>query len=377
MTAHPPTIRALFVLPRAQYAPDTILTGHLLAHLPRAVVEPAVCFFEDGPLTGQWTRTLDLPTRALAPEDQPGSRRKTREGLATMVRHVGAQVVHAVGPAAQLVAARVAQAAGIPGLWSQPGVTQWGRLRDVRAALSSARAVLLHTALGERAQRRLLFRRGRCRRITAGVGLPDRLPERRRADARARLGLEADAIVAASAGPLDDPRIHECFLRAAASLCAARSRARLVIAGTAGAPETARALAERVAELGLERRTRMVGPWDLTAALDAADIAVHAAATDAREVVVPVGLLQAMASGTAVVVQNGPLVDELVVPGENALLTPPGEPERLAVALLALADDPDRRLALATAAAATARARHDAARMADEVVALYREFVAT
>ena len=371
-----PVIRALFVLPRAQYAPDTILAAHLLQHL-RGVVEPAACFLEDGPLTSQWAGTVVTRAHALAPDGQSGSRRRAAEGVATMVRYVGAQVVHAIGPAAQLVAGKAAQAAGIPALWSQPGITQWGRLRDLRASLSPASAVLLHSSAGEQAQRKLFFRRARCRRVTAGVALPERLREHRRAAARAALGIPEDAVVAASAGPLDEPGMHDTFLTAARSLCNARTQSHLVIAGTTGSPESARALGERVAALGLGPRTRILGPWDLVTALDAADIAVHGAASSMGEPLIPVGLLQSLASGTALVVQDGPLVDELVEHGRNAVRIPPGQEETLALVLLALADDPDRRLALARAAAATARDHHDAARMAEEVVAVYREILAS
>lgn len=376
MSTHESAIRTLFVLPAAAYAPDTLLTGHLLAHLPRSAVEPAVCFLEDGPLTNDWAARLDIGAHAVAPQGKPGSRRRAAQALAALVRTLGAQVLHAVGPAAQLVASRAAKATGVPGMWTQPGVTHWGRLRDLRASLSATRAVLIHSDESERAQRRMLLGRKRVRRVTAGIPLPDRLPEHRRAAAREALDIPGDAIVAASVGPLDPAEVHETFLRAATSLCNARPRARLVIAGTTGAPGTSAALIERIKAAGLESRTQLFAPWQLGTALDATDIAVHGGASPAWEPLIPVGLLQALAAGAAVIVQDGPLVDELVLPGETALAVPPGHHEELALLLLALADDPRRRTRLSRAAAASARARHDADRMAAEVLALYRELVA-
>jgi glycosyltransferase involved in cell wall biosynthesis len=375
----PPAIRALYLLRRADYGPDTRLLWHLLAHLPRREVEPAVCFLEDGPLTAQWATTLSLKARALAAEGRAGSGggggRKAAHAVAGMVRGIGAQVIHAFGAAAQIVAGKAAQETGIPGVWTQPGVTRLGRLTDLRASLAPTHAVLLHSALGEQAQRRLLVRRRGCRRITTGVGLPERLPEHRRAAARELLGLPGDAVIAASLGPLDDSRgvAHECFLRAGASLCHARAAAQLVIAGTHGTSGGARTLAARVAALGLAPRTRIADPSQLATALDAADIAVHANG-DHDEL--PVELIQALAAGLAVVVHDGPLVAEIVALGDTALATPRGDDEALAVALLALADDPRRRLALAGAAAAAARDHHDADRMAAEVIAVYREMLA-
>jgi glycosyltransferase involved in cell wall biosynthesis len=315
-----------------------------------------------------------VPVHALRPAGKGAGRTRLAREVAALARETGTQVLHAVGTAAQLVAARAAKDTGLPELWSQPGVTQWGRLTDLRAGLSPARAVLLYSREGEAAQRKLFYRRSRCRRLTAGVGLPERLPEHRHADARAALGIAPEAVVAASLGPLGDAAAHETFLRAAASLCHARPHARLIIAGTRGDDGGPQSVMARAAALKLEGRVVIVPPANFTRALDAADIAVYDAA--ASEPLVPVPLLQALAAGLAVVVHDGPLVGEIVTHADNALLSPRGDHEALAVALLALADDPHRRAALGSAAARLARERHDAARMAAEVLALYRDLLA-
>lgn len=371
----PPAIRTLFVAPRADDEPDTLLLGHLLAHLPRPSVEAAVCFLQGGPLVTRWQAELGVRVTALRPAGKGGSRGRLGRELAAIAREIGAQLLHATGTTAQLVAARAASETGLPSVWSQTGVTQWSRLTDLRAGMSNARAVLLYSGAGEAAQRKLFFRRARCRRLTAGVGLPQRLPEHRLAEARAALGIESDAVVAASVGPLDDPAFHECFLRAATSLCNARAQARVVIAGTHGADGAGKgSLRSRIDALGLGGRAIVVPPADLGRALDASDIAVYDGA--AREPLVPVPLLQALAAGLAVVVHDGPLLGEVVTHGDNALVSPRGDHEALAVALLALADDQRRRAALGAAAARRAREHHDADRMAAEVVALYRDFLA-
>lgn len=370
----PPAIRALFVAHCADDGPDTLLLWHLLAHLPRPDVAAAVCFLEGGPLVDRWHRALGVAVTTLRPAGKRAGRGRLGRELAALARDSGTQVLHAVGTAAQLVAARAAKDTGLPELWSQPGVTQWSRLVDLRAGLSPARAVLLFSREGEAAQRKLFYRQARCRRMTAGVGLPERLPEHRHADARARLGIAPDAVVAASLGPLGDAAAHETFLRAAVSLCHARAHARLIIGGTHGDDAGPGSVLARAAALKLAERVVVVPPADLTRALDAADIAVYDAA--AREPLVPVPLLQALAAGLAVVVHDGPLVGEIVIHAENALLSPRGDPEALAVALLALADDPRRRAALGSAAARLARERHDADRMAAEVLALYRDVLA-
>lgn len=285
-----------------------------------------------------------------------------------MVRGVGAQVIHAIGPAAQVRSSSAAKRAGVPLIWTQPGVARWGRLLDMRAALSSARAVVLHSKVGARAQRRMNLRRQRCRVVVPGVMLPERLREHRRADARSALGMPADALVAASVGPLGDAGFHDRFFKAGASLCHARRVARLLVAGTSGEPAQTQ---RRAASLGVGDLTTVSGPAALGPALDAADI-VYFSGDDAP--VVPVTLLEALAAGVAIVTEPTPLIREIVDPGITALEVP-RDHEALAVALLSLADDPLRREAMAREAAHTARERHDAERMTGEVAALYRELV--
>src|SRR5262249_24761314 len=57
-------------------------------------------------------------------------------------------------------------------------------------------------------------------------------------------------------------------------------------------------------------------------------------------------LLEAMASGRAVVASDIPGYRAVLQPGENAVAVPPGDPEALANALVALVEDPARRTEL-------------------------------
>lgn len=368
-------IRTLFVLPSGADCPAAQLAWHLVSHLPRRAIEPSVCFLEDGPVALRWRGALRIRAQALGPAGKaPGLARAARE-LAAMIRTQGVQLVHAVGGVAQLAAGGAARIAGVPAVWTQPGVARWGRWRDVRAARSHARAIIVHSPAAERAQRRmLLFRRG-CHHVAPGVSLPERLPEHRRRDARRLLGLPDDALLVASIGPLDDAAAHERFLLAGASLCHARPLARLLIAGTRGERrDTADGpVARRAEALGLRDRTGFADPAHLARAFDACDIVFHGALGEPE---VPVALLEAMAAGVAVVVEESPLVAETIVRDTTALVAPPDH-EALAARLLALADSPGHRAALATAGARIARERHDADAMAGRLIEIYGGLVAT
>ena len=86
-------------------------------------------------------------------------------------------------------------------------------------------------------------------------------------------------------------------------------------------------------------------------------------------------LLEAMASGRAVVASDIPGYRSVVIPEVNGVGVPPGDAERLAAALAELVSDPERRRLLAT------RGRQRALefawpRVTQRIEALYREVVA-
>ena len=86
-------------------------------------------------------------------------------------------------------------------------------------------------------------------------------------------------------------------------------------------------------------------------------------------------LLEAMACGRTVVASDIPGYRSVVVPDTNGVMFPPGDRAALARTLAALADDPDRREALATRG--RARALEFAwPRVTDRIEAVYREVVA-
>lgn len=83
-------------------------------------------------------------------------------------------------------------------------------------------------------------------------------------------------------------------------------------------------------------------------------------------------LLEAMASGIAVVASAIDGFRHLVSDDVDGLLVPPGDPEALAATLHALLDDDDRRRRLAAAGRRTAQ-RYDWRRVVDEVLDVYAE----
>jgi glycosyltransferase involved in cell wall biosynthesis len=165
-------------------------------------------------------------------------------------------------------------------------------------------------------------------------------------------------------------------LEATASLIRARGECRLFVIGDAlfGQDEHYPAQLKALAgQLGIADRVTFTGfRHDVGDCLAALDLAVHASIEPE-----PFGLalIEAMAAGTPIVAARGGATPEIVSDGRDGLLVPPGDHEALALALLALHDDPARRAALAEAGITTVQDRFDVNDMVLQVEHLYRELL--
>lgn len=137
----------------------------------------------------------------------------------------------------------------------------------------------------------------------------------------------------------------DLYLRALAQLSDLPLRARIVGSGS----ETYRQqLLALVDELGLGDRVELSGAIDpeaIASAYATADLFVLPSRHEPFGIV----LIEAMAAGLPIVATEVDGIPQVVEAGVSALLVPPENVERLAIALRTLATDPQRRLALARA----------------------------
>jgi glycosyltransferase involved in cell wall biosynthesis len=128
----------------------------------------------------------------------------------------------------------------------------------------------------------------------------------------------------------------------------------------------------RVAGLGLSDRVHLPG-WQsserVRALLQAADILL----LPSRQEGLPMAILEAMATGVAVVSTPVGAIPDAIIDGETGLLVPPGDTFALASAVLILLGDPELRRRLAANARERFEAMFTIARTADAVASLYRE----
>ena len=170
---------------------------------------------------------------------------------------------------------------------------------------------------------------------------------------------------------------HDAFLRAVARL-PRHVMCRAYVIGDAvyqtdGSQYRRAELEQLAASLGIADRVGFTGfVVQSDTALRALDIVIHA--STAPE---PFGLAiaEAMACGRAVVVSQAGGAAELITAGVDALAHVPGNVEELAERMATLATDAALRTRLSAAARNTAERRFDLARLARELVPVYRSVV--
>jgi glycosyltransferase involved in cell wall biosynthesis len=167
---------------------------------------------------------------------------------------------------------------------------------------------------------------------------------------------------------------HDVFLRALALLPAEPGVRGYVVGGriyaTAGSEVDPDALRRTAAELGIADRVGFTGfVDDPAAAMRALDVVVHASTQPE-----PFGLViaEAMACARPVVVSAAGGAGEIVRDGVDAAAVPPGDARALAEAIRRLAADAGLRARLGAAGRARAERDFDRARLAREIVPLYR-----
>jgi glycosyltransferase involved in cell wall biosynthesis len=201
--------------------------------------------------------------------------------------------------------------------------------------------------------------------VRSGIELDRfRQPGRPRQAVRAELGIPVDAAVVGTVTRLSPQKAPLDFVKAAARVAEQRPDVHFVVVGDG--PLRAEVEAQ-VAATGLAERFHLTGlRRDVPDLLHSFDLFALTSLWEGLPRVLP----QAMAAGLAIVATAVDGNAEAVESGANGLLTPPGDPDALAAALLRLLDDP--ALAARMGAAGQARAEEFSARkMVDDIAALY------
>jgi glycosyltransferase involved in cell wall biosynthesis len=348
--------------------------------------ELEVAFFQErSPGVEDALRADDVPLRRIRGRNWVTRCLRLRREM----RRFEPALVHAtlVGPS---IASRVAAAGtGVPVLTTLVGTTYTPpaplsgnglRARLVRAvdswtarhlnagfhAISHAVATDAEINLRIAGERIEVIPRGRAR-SRLGWPSPERCERVRRA-----MALQTDAEVVVCVGRQEARKGHATLVEAWPKVAEARPRSHLVVAGRSGlaSPAIARALDEL--PLRIRERTHFVGHTeDVGDVLSAADVF----AFPSRHEGLGGALLEALAMSLPIVASDLPAFREFLVPGENAILVPPGCASAFAEAIVRLLDDETLRARMAAANQEVFEARFQLDAVAQQTDRLYRDVV--
>jgi glycosyltransferase involved in cell wall biosynthesis len=303
----------------------------------------------------------DVSLRSAAVLVTPLAALALRRGVAERLRERSYDVLHVhwVVPNAALIA-DLARAHRTPMVVSLHGSDVFlpERIRPLRplarAAFRRAAAVTACSADLHRRAVALGAPPQRTATVPYGVDLESFSPAPRgdRGAVRSSLGATPDGVLVLAVGRLVEKKGFRHLIDAAA-----RCPVQLAIAG---AGDLEAELRERARQRNAP--VRFVGPLeraDVAAALAAADVVAVPSVRDAAGNVdgLPNVLLEAMASGRAVVASRVAGIPDVVRDGDDGLLVPPGDALALAAALSRLAADPAERERLGRAARSAAETR--------------------
>lgn len=201
--------------------------------------------------------------------------------------------------------------------------------------------------------------------VLNGIGMP--AAHKRVGAFRAELGVAPDAPLALSVGRFHEQKDQATLLRGWATVHRDMPNAVLALIGSG---DLERRLRELAGELGLGDSVRFVEPRsDLMPAYSAADVFALSSLWEG----LPYVILEAMSHGLPVVSTNVDGIPEAVEAGVSGLLVPPRDPAALAEAIVRVLGDPAMRARMGEAGQRVVRERFGLERMADELVAVYRD----
>lgn len=193
-----------------------------------------------------------------------------------------------------------------------------------------------------------------------------------RASLSQKLGIDGERLLVGTLGEINQLKGHEEFLRAAALISKQFARADFIIAGadTTRTGEHRAALERLIGDSGLRGRVHLPG-WieDVAGYLAALDVFVSASRTESFGL----AIVEAMASGAAVVATMTEGARSIVEDGATGSLVPVGDAEAMAASVCALLSDNDERLRLAAQARQAVRERFSLERMVAATEQIYTE----
>jgi glycosyltransferase involved in cell wall biosynthesis len=297
-------------------------------------------------------------------------------GLGRFVRYLRSgkfDVVHCHLPPADIVGRLAGWLAGVPvrittehgrGLWKSRGYLGMEKalnhITDLKLCVSKDILELRATREGT-PRRKLVY-------LPNGVDLARfDTPGGVKEEVMGEFAWGGDDPLIVSLGRLVEEKAYPLLVEAVASLVGPFPQVRCIIAGEG---ECRREIEACIGSFGMGDHVALPGiRKDVPRLLKAADVFVLSSTREG----LPVSLIEAMASATAIVATDVGGIPDAVSDGRNGLLVPPGEPQALAGAVERLLGDGDLRKRLGGAARETAGEHFSLEYVVRRTEELYRE----
>jgi glycosyltransferase involved in cell wall biosynthesis len=342
----------------------------LVENMDRTRFDPIVLSFTEGPMVDR-LRSMGIKTRVIHTE-KPFDLSKWGE-VKQFLQEEGVELVHAHGTRACSNTIRAARSLGIPVIYTVHGwsfhpdqsvLTRTLRIMGERY-LTSRAAVNISVSASNRQTGTDRIKNFRSLVINNGIDRRKFNPERAVRDIRAELSIPEDALLFLFLARFTSHKQPLALIDAFREALPQLPGAHLLLVGDgdqkAGAVETVNAA-------GLSGKIHFQ-PFrqDVPDVLAAADVFVLPSLWEG----LPIGLLEAMAMGKAVIATDVDGTREVVKDGQNGLLIEPGNITVLADALQSLGRDEGRRKEFGRRALETVRTRFDATGMTREIERVY------
>jgi glycosyltransferase involved in cell wall biosynthesis len=348
--------------------------SHLLSlveHLDKDRFEPVVLSFTDGPMINR-LKEMDIPVHII-PTTKPFDFTKWKE-VKRLLQKEKVQLVHAHGTRANSNVLWAARSLGIPVIYTVHGWSfhpdQGKIVRTIRVMgeryLTSKSDVNISVSASNQKTGKIHMGTFESIVINNGIDLEKFDPARPKKNIRGELGIPTDAVLILFIARFTSHKQPLTLIRAFAEALTQNARLHLLMVGDGDQKEEALAL---VHELKIEKNISLEKfRQDVPDVLAAADIFVLPSLWEG----LPIGLLEAMAMGKAIIASEVDGTSEIVRHNENGwLISTDNLQANLTRALVALSMDTEKRKYFERNAVITVNEKFNAVNMTKQIEEVY------
>lgn len=352
--------------------------SHLLSlveNLDRSQFDPVVLSFTDGPMIDR-LKAMDVPTHVI-PTTRPFDVPKWKT-VKKWIAEQGVQLVHAHGTRANSNVLWASRSLGLPVVYTVHG---WSFHPDQKALVRRVR-IMGERYLTARSQLNISVSGSNQQTgkdympsfhsivINNGIDLNKFNPSQPHKDIRKELGISPDVVLVLFIARFTGHKQPLSLIRAFAEAVKANGNMHLLMVGDGDQKAEA---VELISSLGCgDKITLESFRQDVPDVLAAADIFVLPSLWEG----LPIGLLEAMAMGKAIIASRVDGTSEIIRHGENGwMVETDGLVPNLTTALISLSRDQAKQKAFSEAARATVSERFNAAHMTRKIEEEYRKLL--